>query len=150
MPRPSSPVHAKASTNCPYLTLESPHHQRQRWAFLAEHQLGRAALRQITDVDDYNLSQILVIEVGMGDARSIRPALASQHIRASLVPTDTITASILRTHSQCQRGSLGDPLPMHLCNGTVVFISRFWSSGGAYRDRTDDLMLAKQPLSQLS
>ena len=23
-------------------------------------------------------------------------------------------------------------------------------SGGAYRDRTDDLMLAKQPLSQLS
>jgi hypothetical protein len=25
-----------------------------------------------------------------------------------------------------------------------------WRSGGAYRDRTDDLMLAKQPLSQLS
>lgn len=24
------------------------------------------------------------------------------------------------------------------------------ASGGAYRDRTDDLMLAKQPLSQLS
>jgi hypothetical protein len=24
------------------------------------------------------------------------------------------------------------------------------SDGGAYRDRTDDLMLAKQPLSQLS
>ena len=32
VPRPSSPVCAKASTNCPYLTLESPHHQRQRWA----------------------------------------------------------------------------------------------------------------------
>ena len=31
MPRPSSPVHAKASTNCPYLTLENPHHQRQFW-----------------------------------------------------------------------------------------------------------------------
>ena len=29
MPRPSSPVHAKASTKCPYLTLENPHHQRQ-------------------------------------------------------------------------------------------------------------------------
>ena len=29
--RPSSPVHAKASTNCPYLTLENPHHQRQDW-----------------------------------------------------------------------------------------------------------------------
>jgi len=24
------------------------------------------------------------------------------------------------------------------------------ANGGAYRDRTDDLMLAKQPLSQLS
>lgn len=32
VPRPSSPVHAKASTKCSYLTLESPHHQRQRWA----------------------------------------------------------------------------------------------------------------------
>ena len=29
MPRPSSPVHAKASTKCSYLTLENPHHQRQ-------------------------------------------------------------------------------------------------------------------------
>ena len=29
MPRPSSPVYAKASTNCPYLTLENPHHHRQ-------------------------------------------------------------------------------------------------------------------------
>src|SRR3954471_23509697 len=31
VPRPSSPVYAKASTNCPYLTLENPHHQRQIW-----------------------------------------------------------------------------------------------------------------------
>jgi hypothetical protein len=27
---------------------------------------------------------------------------------------------------------------------------KYAKSGGAYRDRTDDLMLAKQPLSQLS
>ena len=34
---------------------------------------------------------------------------------------------------------------------SFLFISRFLvASGGAYRDRTDDLMLAKQPLSQLS
>ena len=38
MPRPSSPVCAKASTNCPYLTLESPHHQRQRWVDLSTNQ----------------------------------------------------------------------------------------------------------------
>ena len=34
-------------------------------------------------------------------------------------------------------------------SGTDVFIPRI-KGGGAYRDRTDDLMLAKQPLSQLS
>ncbi len=38
VPRPSSPVCAKASTNCPYLTLESPHHQRQRWVDLTINQ----------------------------------------------------------------------------------------------------------------
>lgn len=35
VPRPSSPVHAKAFTRCPYLTLESPHHQRQYWVAFA-------------------------------------------------------------------------------------------------------------------
>jgi hypothetical protein len=30
------------------------------------------------------------------------------------------------------------------------FSSSLEENGGAYRDRTDDLMLAKQPLSQLS
>lgn len=35
--------------------------------------------------------------------------------------------------------------------GFRVFISgAVLGTGGAYRDRTDDLMLAKQPLSQLS
>ena len=29
LPRPSSPIHAKASTKCSYLTLENPHHQQQ-------------------------------------------------------------------------------------------------------------------------
>ncbi len=33
----------------------------------------------------------------------------------------------------------------------LLFISgNYLHFGGAYRDRTDDLMLAKQPLSQLS
>ena len=89
----------------------------------------QSSVSQYLGADDYNLSQILVIEVGMGDARSIRPALASQRICASLVPTDTITASILRTHSQCQRGSLAthyrcisatEPLSSSLGFGRVV------------------------------
>ncbi len=33
---------------------------------------------------------------------------------------------------------------------SVAKSSRRLRTGGAYRDRTDDLMLAKQPLSQLS
>ena len=97
VPRPSSPVCAKASTNCPYLTLESPHHQRQRWALPpGKHQLGRAAHRSIL-VWMINLSQIIVIE----------PAIRSTPIRRSLPypKADTVTASILRTHSQCQRGA---------------------------------------------
>ncbi len=34
--------------------------------------------------------------------------------------------------------------------GSFAASSRLLRLGGAYRDRTDDLMLAKQPLSQLS
>jgi hypothetical protein len=34
--------------------------------------------------------------------------------------------------------------------GSFAASSRHLRNGGAYRDRTDDLMLAKQPLSQLS
>ncbi len=38
------------------------------------------------------------------------------------------------------------------CGGKLVayILEDRLESGGAYRDRTDDLMLAKQPLSQLS
>jgi hypothetical protein len=64
-----------------------------------------------------------------------------------------LAASILRTHSQCQRGP-------HKATQNLTFAheepmsSSNWincsGAGGAYRDRTDDLMLAKQPLSQLS
>ena len=32
----------------------------------------------------------------------------------------------------------------------VTFFVQHWVNGGAYRDRTDDLKLAKLPLSQLS
>ncbi len=34
--------------------------------------------------------------------------------------------------------------------GSSAASSHILRNGGAYRDRTDDLMLAKQPLSQLS
>ncbi len=69
--------------------------------------------------------------------------------RASL-KADTFTASILRTHSQCQTRSRQASVPSLHATDLVLFISRYVVRGGAYRDRTDDLMLAKQPLSQLS
>jgi hypothetical protein len=69
------------------------------------------------------------------------------------------TASISRTHLQCQRwgqiprfrlgrkglSSFLEKLP--ILNLEKMIRRKI---GGAYRDRTDDLMLAKQPLSQLS
>ena len=79
--------------------------------------------------------------------------------------SDTATASIKKTHSQCQReDSLPIKAPHITARGlqTAFFIPgvtraildripyRTQENGGAYRDRTDDLMLAKQPLSQLS
>jgi hypothetical protein len=76
-------------------------------------------------------------------------------ILVTLSPTDkvndTATASILRTHLQCQR--LGaNPRPRGRSGANIVSSSpgMYRKDGGAYRDRTDDLMLAKQPLSQLS
>ena len=56
------------------------------------------------------------------------------------------TASILRTHSQCQRWPTLGPTARFRTD-PVFFI---WRIGGASRDRTDDLKLAKLALSQLS
>jgi len=70
------------------------------------------------------------------------------------LPIHAVTASISRTHSQCQRGGKSPT--------SAAEAAKFWSSssgksvgarctpGGAYRDRTDDLKLAKLALSQLS
>jgi hypothetical protein len=40
--------------------------------------------------------------------------------------------------------------PLQIVRISFANSSRLLRVGGAYRDRTDDLMLAKQPLSQLS
>ena len=61
----------------------------------------------------------------------------------------------LKTHSQCQM--LRQPkvaYSPHQSNDRLrdlfLFILEYVLSGGAYRDRTDDPLLAKQVLSQLS
>ncbi len=135
MPRPSSPVHAKASTKCSYLTLENPHHQRQACI--------KPAL--FLGADD-NLSQITHLLCRMLFARSLEEI--GRH-----APRHR-----LKTHSQCQRSG---QIPQTADKRRNSFLhpgvslrrnggSRRRKAGGASRDRTDDLKLAKLALSQLS
>ncbi len=150
----------------------------------------------LSGADDYNLSQIIMMMSIFGPVnRSFRPhhaeALSELPKQSSMSKIKHLTASILRTHSQCQIRVVSTQSPcsrtanrFSSSSGYVVGVSRsrarqsqrscaLWARfsalavlgevrgsfaasslllriGGAYRDRTDDLMLAKQPLSQLS
>jgi hypothetical protein len=115
--------------------------------------------------DDYNLSQIvgyasppnarapslsrnpLVIEADLEDARS----------GAALRPTLTVVRPNRHHHGIDFKNpftmSKREACSQYRCLATADLVSSSLEnigSGGAYRDRTDDLMLAKQPLSQLS
>ena len=54
-----------------------------------------------------------------------------------------------KTHSQCQRRTIEIVLPAR-CRIRFPHLWSACATGGAYRDRTDDPLLAKQVLSQLS
>ena len=129
MPRPSSPVCAKASTNCPYLTLESPHHQHQRWRRpLRAGSLGMASSG--ISVRVLNLSQISVNCQHLARHRTSRS-------RASL-KADTFTASILRTHSQCQTRRPSGTLTAasqaaDLVSSSIWYKKEWWSLSGSNR-----------------
>jgi hypothetical protein len=151
VPRPSSPVHAKASTNCPYLTLENPHHQRQFWNS-CRRGAGRCINARRSRARRHDHSTQL--------DKDFRCVIAA----ASRQARDAATASISRTHSQCQRwGQIPRPRgawPRAKPRSSFLekaSIARPPSrprpkarNGGASRDRTDDLKLAKLALSQLS
>ncbi len=80
--------------------------------------------------------------------------------KAILVPKiEHLTASILKNPFTMSNTGRLDPITVLSHGEPFLFISRLCkiafaqasqNDGGAYRDRTDDLMLAKQPLSQLS
>ncbi len=98
VPRPSSPVYAKASTNCPYLTLENPHHHRQACLACRTSIFGglvcsdRSRLKitiEPTQLDNHCCARRAPLPFGRRTARSKEAHAA--------------TASISRTHSQCQR-----------------------------------------------
>ena len=79
-----------------------------------------------------------------------RPNRTSTRMKraAERLSYDAATASISRTHSQCQR----EGRTPHVRAGEPARRSGLhtWRSGGASRDRTGDLKLAKLALSQLS
>ena len=60
------------------------------------------------------------------------------------------TASIKKPIHNVKEARLRAPYMPDVSGKPLLFISGNLALGGAYRDRTDDLMLAKQPLSQLS
>ena len=183
MPRPSSPVCAKASTNCPYLTLESPHHQHQRRTILADHQLGRATQRGCRDIVRvmprrypsvrvlFNLSQIIKTRISTPLVEpALRLSLRSKPIprgidfknpftmskrsvslqHPTLARRDLLSSSNWIVVRATRAVSRSQAAPYRALTALAVLAAMQLRGGGAYRDRTDDLMLAKQPLSQLS
>ena len=72
-----------------------------------------------------------------------------QHIRTSpKASTACAAASIIKPiHNVKDSGRNRLPAKRGI---RFLFIYRIWYPGGAYRDRTDDPLLAKQVLSQLS
>ena len=134
MPRPSSPVYAKASTNCPYLTLENPHHHRQRCLHDSGRHNGGLVLLIRTDSTFVRTTQLDNHYVA-NDARARMLECRPRH--RFLEPIYNVKDEALRPLPR----RTADPVYLHL-----------WKrlDGGAYRDRTDDLKLAKLALSQLS
>ena len=100
MPRPSSPVHAKASTKCSYLTLENPHHQRQACI--------KAALLQVRTIISARLHLIMLC-----------------HTSATLRSHQCATASIKNPFTMSKKRA--NPAHRTPCYGHPEFVFRHWS-----------------------
>src|SRR5579883_2469297 len=120
VPRPSSPLSAKASTGCPYLTLDR---ETSRTGTSPARDAPRRHSGMTTIMDPPNMADRI----------------------------EAIPLGHTKTYSRCQT----TPVSLHLRDGgdrTWIFptTSELEAPGGGKRDRTDDLLLAKQALSQLS
>ena len=146
VPRLSSPVHAKAFTNCPYLTFESPHHQWQCWYWsdrnlIATRQNTVTALVQnnylsqpdnwirFKDPASLRLQSILLSNF-MCDSLVINDDIGRTQIHTLIV---AITASI-KTHSQCQRRG---QFPQYPCRSRKLVSSslEYASSSTTHKSR---------------
>ena len=161
VPRPSSPLSAKASTKCPYALDPKPRRRTQR----AKPPAGRKPEpRSTTQHSSYTRLAI----------QARRPARAKPlPQKKEAQPKSKASDPNSQSHSypQCQRSEDGgqrteDRCPTRLTTSPKPFPSNrrtrsrghsssvLWSlssdSGGADRARTGDPLLAKQVLSQLS
>ena len=138
--RPSSPVIAKASTTCTCSldpitlsprTLDSKPRATGELVFAASEVLLCPSNATI---------QSLPIPVRLHSTSNRAPAVR--------VRTETFTSSVL-LKSNYSRSTLGVECSALTTNVNAQRLTLEWGGGGE-RDRTDDLLLAKQALSQLS
>ena len=152
MPRPSSPVHAKASTRCSYLTLENPHHHQQACITLAMYQV-----RTISQPDrtTHRLAEAMrplpIMCVACSHSDRNRRYDATRH--RSKKPIHNVKEARHTRQYQTTLAHGRNPFlhPRRISRRAIPpFEPHSGENGGAYRDRTDDPLLAKQVLSQLS
>ena len=139
VPRPSSPLSAKASTRCPYLRLKLMNTAAHRGktplpAFARGAAPAKAGAHNIRRPHMKTLLQT-------HPARLRRACPPRSHDKLSLHPSISTPPGF--------PGGISTASPnvaRHRCGSPVVEVP----DGGGERDRTDDLLLAKQALSQLS
>src|SRR5690606_18838094 len=142
--------HAKASTKCSYLTLENPHHQRQAciktcrskmvWRIISARftsvsaalpPLSTSALQLKPKIDRHAPRHRFKNPFTMSKTADNPPTRRSG-ISCFILENVLSTTSLTHLTASC------------------VARGRAKQDGGAYRDRTDDLKLAKLAISQLS
>ncbi|VXC96777.1 hypothetical protein SPHINGOT1_260333 [Sphingomonas sp. T1] len=130
------------------------------------HQLGRAVRVSFCQVRMIIISARLycmMMSISGASNRSFRSPCTKSALRTAeailVSKIEHLTASILKNPFTMSNTGRLDPITVLSHSEPFLFISRLCkiafaqtsqNDGGAYRDRTDDLMLAKQPLSQLS
>ena len=150
LPRPSSPVIAKASTTCTYsldpIALHTAQHFKQLHPLQALTRLPYLKLLQHVDTN----TRIPIHTTRSAPThqqqtmQSLNPMIQSTtpHIQRQYIRS---TSSILLKNSQYPRA-----LATRDDDNTSLTLLANTFNGGANRDRTGDLLLAKQALSQLS
>ena len=171
MPRPSSPLSAKASTKCPYALDPKPQPRTQRaspprpspeprfsttqhscftrLATPARPHTPRVPKKTPETAD--NRPQPVAFLFTMPNSRGQRTENRGQILCTSTSPYLIPSRGTKKTSaSHRRRPSVLRPLSSGPAPGGAGLSKRPSAPGGADRDRTGDLLLAKQALSQLS